>query len=256
MKYLKIPIFTLPLLFFLIFFSCDNGDGNGGFSLKNYIPNEDGYYWTYNVEDNYNPESFTRTTTVNGTRDIGGTTCQIMEDTSTINNNINRTFFTDNDTNTLSIYGYENENEGQQYPYYFTNPIVYYYPYVIGAKVVLLNEEGISPTDFPFFGFPDDDIDNDGVDDTIDAVVEVEILSLENVNVPAGQFEDCFKIFTDGDLLFHLSLLGDYNVAMDIYSWFKPYTGRVKDTRAIDFNIPGFENYTATSELTSYFVGQ
>lgn len=247
----RISICLILLIFLAIVISCDQDDSVG--ESPDYIPNEEGYSWTYEVEDNTLAE-YTRTTAVNGTRDVGGTTCQIMETTNTNNSNISRTFFTDNEVNTVTIYGYENVVGGIPYPIYLDTPFAYYYPYVVGANFTLINEEGMKPTEFPFLFFEDDDIDNDGTDDSIDVFIQLTIEKQENVSVPAGTFENCFKIHSDGDLVFHLSLLGDYDVNMDVYSWFKPYIGRVKEETTVEFGIEGFDDFSSTAELLEYDI--
>lgn len=238
------------LMVVLTIFSCDEDGDN----LESYIPNEEGSTWVYSVTDN-TIGTFTRTVKVKGERVIGETTCQIMEDTkSNAPEDVMRTFFHDNEINTVSIYGYESVTDGNvNWTHYFTEAWVeYYYPFVVGSSLTIIDEKGMNPTDVPFIYFPDDDIDDDGVDDTIDLTIIAYVQSQEDITVPAGTFEDAFKIYTDGDMTFHLSTWGDISVEMDNYSWNKPHIGRVKNDTTIDYDTEYIPDYESQSELTTY----
>lgn len=237
--------------------SCsDDGSTTPDGEINDYVPDADGSTWTYNVIDN-TKATYTSTETINGTRDVNGTSCQILERVDSDDpNSIYRTFFFDNDTNMIRIWGTERVENGTVVNtiYYNTGVLVFVYPLSVGSDWEVISVEGSKPTEIPFIGgfFEDDDLDNDGTDDTVDMDMGATVASQGSVTVPAGTFEDTFKIDQHMDVTLHLTLLGDISVDGDQERWFKPYVGNIKNHLTLDYGNPAFPDYEETSELASY----
>jgi hypothetical protein len=201
--------------------------------------------------------TYTSTETINGTRDVNGNSCQIFEEVASNDpNTINRTFFVDNDINALIIWGSERVENGTvvNTNYYNSGVLIFLYPLAVGTNWTVISVEGAKPTEIPFIGgfFASDDLDGDNVDDTVDMDMGGSVLAQEDVTVPAGTFENAFKIHHNMDVTLHLSTWGDIAMDGDQDRWFMPYVGKLKNHLTLDFANPLIPDYEETSELASY----
>jgi len=201
-----------------------------------YITTIDGYSWTYDVKTYGGPyQNYTKTETVSGTRDIGGTTCQVLETTySNIPDYVERTFFIDDATTTFAHWGVEYEEAsdivytndyGRGYP-------IYRYPFEIGGEWDIYSVTGANPSELPVFtfywAFYENDVDGDDIDDTVDMTITAEIKKQMDITVPAGTFEDCYHIKFTVDAVYHMSDYGDLEAMGSKEIWYKPYIGLIR----------------------------
>ncbi|MGQ9706454.1 MAG: hypothetical protein ACUVWP_05560 [bacterium] len=128
------------------------GEEGGGGGTENYLPHKEGSTWTYNVVAT-EVEPYEQTGIIKGTREVLGKNCQIEETTLTLKpGHKSRTFFIDNDKDRLTIYGQEEEDNGNITHYHeFPDGLEYVqYPFVIGNSWEVYSAQGIKPLDCPF----------------------------------------------------------------------------------------------------------
>jgi len=243
------------LLIALMVISCESpntGDAK-------YFPNTNGSTWIYNVTAEIGggePLTYDQTFTINGTMVIDTVTCQIMVRTDTLTPDQEfRGFFYDNESASVKGYGedvYQSDVLIRSVRY--STPLDNLeYPLVINKNWTMMNLTGIKPTAFPFISFNTDDLDNDGVDDTMDSYITANTPLQEDITVPAGTFTACYKIKYDCNLTIHFSELGDQTVTFPVEVWFQPEVGRVKLHYSVDFPDP-MQDLQVTAELESYTI--
>lgn len=243
------------LLLAAIFLSCSEE----GAEDTNYFPNTDGSTWIYNMTVQIGegePLTYDQTFTINGTMVVDTVTCQIMvrTDTLTPNQEING-FFYDNESSSVKDYGedvYQDDVLVRSVRY--STPLDNLeYPLAINKNWTMMNLTGIKPTAFPFITFNTDDLDNDGIDDTMDSHIIANTLLQEDITVPAGTFTACYKIVYTCNLVIHFSELGDQSVVFPVEVWFQPEVGRTKFHYSVEFPDP-MQNLQVTAELESYTI--
>ncbi|RLC40684.1 MAG: hypothetical protein DRH51_04925 [Candidatus Coatesbacteria bacterium] len=251
MRRLTLAVSIIALIVLVL--SCGEDDGNGG--TENYIPHKDGSTWTYQVTSNLGPP-YQQTQTINGTRNIQGINCQVIETIITLDpNHITRSFFVDNDTDKQTFYGFE-EEEGGEITYYseFPEGIVFLrYPFTVGDEWEIYSAEGIKPTECPFISdyFDDDDFDDDGQDDTMDISIKAKVEAQEDVKVTAGDFSNCYRILYSYDITLHCTDMGEIDIDYTDTVWVKPYTGTVKWQFSMELPDPMPDN-ELVAELIDY----
>jgi hypothetical protein len=226
-----------------LFISCGDDDGVGpGVGDEGYFPNRDGSTWTYEFNDDVSTLStWNETRTVNGMRDVDGVTCQIMEITySNDESEMDRIFIKDDEESRVDVWGMERLIDGTvDETYYFDAPVLLFkYPCYVGASWDVYSTKGLKPTDVPFAGFEDDDLDDDGVDDLADVIVDADVIAREDVNVRAGAFDGCFKVSYTLDIIVYFSYWGEWLIDATSYQWFKPYVGFVQTYTFVDLPTP------------------
>jgi hypothetical protein len=245
-------ILLLPAVVFL---SCGGENEN----TAGYFPNTNGSTWMYKVTAEIGggqPLTYYQTYTINGTMVIDGVTCQIQvrTDTFTPAQEI-RGFFYDNESSSVKDYGedvYQNDTLVRSVRY--STPLDNLeYPLAINKNWTMMNLTGINPTAFPFINFNSDDLDNDGIDDTMDSLILANTPLQEDITVPAGTFTACYKIIYTCNLVIHFSQLGDQSVVFPVEVWFQPEVGRVKFHYTVDFPDP-VQDVQITAELESYTI--
>ncbi|MGQ9707123.1 MAG: TapB family protein [bacterium] len=224
--------------------------------LTKYIPNGDQSFWVYKVAPS-DGEPYTLTEKLNGTEDIEGFICQVLETTISKDPSfLSEDFLIDNDKDSVKLYGTANFTNGIEDYRASWDPalLMFSFPFFVGQEWKIFDEEGMKPTETPFMGedMDDDDIDDDGQDDTVDITINAKVELTEDVTVPAGTFKDTFKIKYEMAFTLHLSSQQDpWFTYVTNYNWYKPYVGRVKGSTTIDMPEP-FEDYQDIEELTSY----
>ena len=196
-----------------------------------------------------------KTANFDGTRDFKATTCQIFEVTySDQPDYLVRFFIKDNETTQVNDWGFEFLDNGTVvYTRYFAQGYpLFKYPCVVGTAWTYYSGTGKKPTEVPLT-FMLDDMDGDGIDETVDLTITCVITEQEDVTVPAGTFEDCYVIVRTTIMTIHYSDWGDVAVITIDNVHFKPYIGRIKTYSVTDYDRL-LEDVAITEELTSYNI--
>ncbi len=116
---------------------------------------------------------------------------------------------------------------------------------------------GDRTVEFDVAGVPlGQDLDQDGIDETIDARSERTTLGFEDVSVPAGTFADCALLERSADttLLFSRGARGTATLSRK--EWFAPGLGLVRAETVISTVAPGLNELEEfVEELVAYQVG-
>jgi hypothetical protein len=243
----------IPVSF--LYVSCGDDGIGPGVGDEGYFPNRDGSTWTYEVTDDAETLSVrNETRTVKGTGVVDGVTCQIMEVTfSDDESSLERIYIKDDEESRLDVYGIESVTDGTaDEGYYFDVPVpLLEYPCYVGASWDVYSAKGLKPSDVPFAGFEDDDLDDDGIPDSADVTVNADVIAREDVNVKAGAFSGCFKVAYTFDVMVYYSEWGEWPMDATSYQWFKPYVGFVRSYTVINLPTP-LPDSEVTEELLSY----
>ncbi|UCE27745.1 MAG: hypothetical protein JSW52_03040 [Candidatus Coatesbacteria bacterium] len=238
----------------VLYVSCGDGGTSPGVGDEGYFPNKEGSTWTYEVTDSNIRETWNETRTVKGTRDVYGVVCQIIESTySDAEGELDRTFIKDDEKNQVDIWGTERAVDGSvEDTFYFEVGVPWLkYPCTVGSSWHVYSAKGLKPTEIPFAGFEDDDLDDDGIPDSADVTVNADVIVQEDVSVRAGVFSDCFKVVYTFDFVVYCSEWGDWPMGATSYQWFKPYVGFVRSYTVIDLPTP-LPDSEVMEELLSY----
>lgn len=232
--------------------SGDDDDDNNDDSSGDYFPNGEGTVWLYNATDYESGTQSEGRVAISGTANFGGVACQRVSETdSAFPNEELRRYVVDTGSE-VRMYGYEILENGQiveslVYPTYFAN---YSYPFSAGQEWTVLNLSGIMASDLD----PNDvdDIDGDGQPDSVDILISGKVLEQTTLTVPAGTFNEVYKIQIYFSVTIHSTLWGNYSFNwIDEHYWFAPYVGILK-TEEFDMD-DGSPIYV--SELKSYTLG-
>jgi len=249
-------IIYVVIPFSVLYVSCGDDGIGPGVGDEGYFPNKDGSTWTYEVADVGTLSVRSETRTVKGTGVVDEVTCQIVEVTfSDDESRLERIYIKDNEKSRLDVYGVESATDGTvDETYYFDAPVpLLEYPCYVGASWHVYTAKGLKPTDVPFAGFEDDDLDDDGIDDYADITAGANVVALVDVNVNAGSFRDCFEVVYTFDVVVYYSSWGEWPMDATSRQWFKPYVGFVKSISIIDVPTP-LPDSEATEELLSYYL--
>lgn len=251
---------TFPIAALLFALSCSdesNVVSGGDDPFFDYIPTMEGCTWEYDVlyvSGSY--DRYTRIDTISGTREINGENYAIIECAYPhIPDYYEHTFFADDGTSLLTHRGYEVEQNGEVVYYFDYGSVlpIYDYPFVTGNEWDVFAAEGANPSEVPTaflnWVFAGDDIDGDGIDDTLDITISAEVLEREDVTVPAGDFAECCYIRYDADSMMHMSHYGDYRATGTKYVWFRPNVGVVKSHMIWEYSMGSEQEIV---ELVSY----
>jgi hypothetical protein len=246
--YMLIPVAVL-------YVSCGDEGAGPGIGDEGYFPNRDGSTWTYEFNDDVSALStWNETRTVNGTRDVSGVACQIMEVTySNGESETDRIFIKDNEESRVDVWGMERLVDGtveETFNLDASIPLLKY-PCYVGANWHVYSAKGLKPSDVPFAGFENDDLDDDGIPDSADVTVNADVIAREDVNVKAGAFSGCFKVAYTFDVVVYYSEWGEWPMDATSYQWFKPYVGFVRSYTVINLPTP-LPDSEVTEELLSY----
>jgi hypothetical protein len=220
-------IFILPELF------------NFSTIFAEYIPLEIGSYWTYTVDNRVGTfeTKDSATLIIVGERDVDGKKCSVMEarvgDIVLTRKNILRTYLYDNRNGLITVNGFESEGGGViiDREEYKNGYMQYKYPFNIGMSWTISSAKGIEPKLVLLLNTKMNDVDDDDIDDIVDMTAKVKVVSIEDINVPAGFFKDCYKIVYTYSMKVHCSLRGDLDLVVSDTIWFKPYTGVIMEEK-------------------------
>jgi len=219
---------------------------------ENYIPYKVGNFWEYQVTEA--ETTFTIRQSVIGETAIGGKTVMIVEQRdSRYPDDWTRTYF-EVTTDAVLMHGLEEYDSSQgDTTGFFFDPALRWaqIPFETGQSWTVLQFAG-KPSEFFLLGddaLPDD-INGDGVDDTIELAISGTVEAEETVQA-AGETFQAFKVGYVGQGVIHLTGVMDIPLQMSISTiWFAPFKGIVK---LVEYDP---ETGATSSEwiLTSYYV--
>ena len=252
-KYLLTAAATLALST-----ACSNVDerpdvNNGRDTL--YFPNGDGSSWTYDYQRylNHVPhgDPFEFTETFDGEAVVGARLAQKLVHFETGGEEYELLFLYDDDENTVEALGREFYLDGRMVGGVYLDPAWWYlaYPLRVNRSWSEAKQTRLSPL---CLGLPAD-VDNDGRDDNVDVEIVRNVVTKEDVTLPMGTFEDCYKIRRTIYATFHMTQGGDVEVDYVQYAWFKPNKGFVQYT-GDEIAVPNAARYTFLAQLKSYHV--
>jgi len=228
-----------------------------------YIPLKTGSYWiftiynrvgTFEVEDS-------ATLIIVGERDVEGKRCAVLEarvgERLLTSKNIFRTFFYDNKHGIITVNGFESEGGGTiiHREEYKSGYIQYKYPFNVGMSWTISSGKGLDPSAVLLLNTKMDDVDDDGENDSVDINAGVKVVGVEDVNVPAGLFKDCYKILYTYTMKLHCTMFGDINIVVSDTIWLKPYIGVVMEEKVSDWPEPfSYMEQRTVYKLSKYLI--
>ncbi|MFC1851313.1 hypothetical protein ACFL27_14040 [candidate division CSSED10-310 bacterium] len=244
-------IFSLFSLCGLSFMSCGDDDDDDDTTMD-YFPNADGSSWIFTITDHEDNTTAERTSTIDGTKTFNQVNCQIMKDRLSDEPGTEYYTYAVDTGSELMVYGYELYENGSLtttlvLPVPFKNLV---YPMTVGQTWQVVAMTDVKLSDFEL-GEENDDLDGDGIDDTMDVTITATVREQANVSVPAGSF-DSFKIESRVVATIHLSSVGDVPMSGVVTNlWFAPGVNVVKE---LNYNFQQ-ATLTETAELKSYSLG-
>lgn len=240
--------------------SCSNvGDrppvGDGSEPL--YFPNGDASRWTYNYQRYFNNvplgEPSEVTEVFDGDAVVGARVAQRLVRFFAGVPEYEILFLDDDDENYVEALGREFYVGGvMKEAVYFDAAWNYFnYPLRVNRSWSEAKQLRVSP---PGLGLPAD-LDHDGRDDTVDVEIIRHVVTKEDVAVPIGTFEGCYKIRRTVYATFHMTQGGDVETDYVQYAWFKPCEGFVQYA-GDEITVPNAARYTFLAQLKSYHVVQ
>jgi len=211
----------------------------------NYIPFEQGSTWEYqvtNTESGMATINYFNEIRINGTKAINGKSTTVFVESNFDNSGIPIEGYLIKDLNGVTNYGDNDTNDTfvpQIVPYQEVN-----FPATPGYSFIQSHKTGLD------FG---EDVDSDGVNETIDILSTITVVGLETVTVPAGTFVNCALVKTD--ILMEVRGSSDnslYNFHGLGSSWYAPDVGPVKMT--LEMTAPDGSTETDSEVLTDYFL--
>jgi len=224
------------------------GDGDAA-----YYPNGDGSRWAYRYQRYFNNvpygDAYDYDDAFDGTAEVGGREVQRLVRKPRGSKDYELFFVGDDDANYVLTYGRELYKEGRMLTgaYYEPPWTALVYPLAVNRTWSEVKQEGLSPA---ALALPED-LDNDGRLDMVDIEVVSTVVTREDLTLPAGTFEDCYKIRRTIYASFHMTAGGDVEAAYVQYYWFKPYRGYIQIS-GDEVTVPNAARYTFLSQLTSY----
>lgn len=238
--------------------ACSNvGDrppvGDGGEPM--YFPNGDGSRWTYACQRYFNnvpyggPSEYTET--FDGEAVVGGRVAQRLVRFAPAVDEYEILFLRDDDENYVEVLGREFYVGGVMTGAVYFDPSWSYltYPLRVNRSWSEAKQLRLSPL---CFGLPAD-VDNDGLDDDVDVEIVRHVVTKEDLAIPIGTFDGCYKIRRTVYATFHMTRGGDVEMNYVQYGWFKPAVGFVQYA-GDEIAVPNAAQYTFLAQLKSYRV--
>jgi len=238
--------------------ACSNVDeppdvNNGRDAL--YFPNGDGSTWTYGYQRylNHVPhgDPFQFTETFDGEAVVGARLAQKLVRFQAGGEEYELLFLFDDDENTVEALGREVYYNGRMSGGVYFEPAWAFltYPLRVNRSWSEVKQTRLSPL---CLGLPAD-VDNDGRDDTVDVEIVRNVVTREDLTLPMGTFEGCYKVRRTVYATFHMTQGGDVEMDYVQYAWFKPNKGFVQYT-GDEISVPNETRYTFLAQLNSYRI--
>jgi len=187
-----------------------------------YFPDQVGNEWHYRGQISEGPlqtveqKFFSNVSSVTGTKTLKGVTVTVYHDTNPGNHGPSDSFYR-RDTVGIVYYGSEPGTpfEKQLVPYQIVR-----FPMKISSSFVQFTRNGVD------FGT---DLNQDGVNEKVDARGDSTVVGVESVTVPAGTFKDAVKVEARMHMQIHLSGTKRTALGTDVMTaWFAKGVGLVK----------------------------
>jgi hypothetical protein len=238
--------------------ACSNvGDrpptGNG--DSPAYFPNGDGSSWTYAVQRYFNnvpygdPYEFVEV--FDGEVVAGGSVAQRLVRVAGGSEAYEISLLDDDEENYVEWLGREFYSAGLPTGAVYFDPSwqYLYYPLRVNRSWLEAKQDGLPPS---CLALPVD-VDNDGHDDTVDVEIICHVVTKEDLTIPIGTFEGCYKIRRTVYAVFHMTQGGDVEMNYVQYGWFKPTRGYIQYA-GDEICVPNAAHYTFLKQLKSYHV--
>ena len=227
--------------------------GDGG--APAYFPNGDGSSWTYGCQRYFNnvpygePSEYTET--FDGEVVVAGRVAQRLVRFSPGVDQYEICFLRDDDENYVEGLGREFYVGGVPTgAVYFDPPWEYLkYPLRVNRSWLEAKQQRLSPL---CLGLPAD-VDNDGRDDAVDVEIVCHVVTKEDLAIPIGTFEGCYKVRRTVYAVFHMTQGGDVEQSYVQYGWFKPQKGYLQYA-GDEMGVPNAARFTFLTQLKSYHV--
>jgi hypothetical protein len=238
--------------------ACSNvGDaptvGDGGDPL--YYPNGDGSTWTYSYQQYFNnvPTGIATeyTETFDGEVVVGGHVAGRLVRLAPGAEDYEILFLADDEESGVVMPGREFYFSGRLVDAVYYDPAWRYlvYPLRVNRSWAEAKQDRMSPLCLGLSA----DVDNDGRDDNVDVEIIRNVVTKEDLTIPMGTFESCYKIRRTIYATFHMTSGGDAEMSYVQYGWFKPNKGFVQYT-GDEIYVPNGARYTFLAQLKSYHV--
>ncbi len=238
--------------------SCSNvGDrppvGDGGAPM--YFPNGDGSSWTYAYQRYFNNvpygEPYEYVETFDGEAVVAGRVAQRLVRFAAGIDDYEIYLLRDDDENYVEGAGREFYAGGVPTGAVYFDPLWHYlkYPLRVNRSWSEAKQQRLSPV---CLGLPAD-VDNDGHDDDVDVEIIRHVVTKEDLAIPIGTFEGCYKIRRTVYAAFHMTQGGDVEMSYVQYGWFKPSKGYVQYA-GDEIGVPNGARYTFLAQLKTYHV--
>jgi hypothetical protein len=238
--------------------ACSNVDeppdvSNGRDTL--YYPNGDGSTWVYNYQRYLNNvpygERFEFTETFDDKAVVGSRLAQRLVRFEAGAGDYEICFLYDDDENSVEEVGREFYVDGRLAGGVYFDPAWAYliYPLRVNRSWSEVKQSRLSPLCLGLAA----DVDNDGREDKVDVEIVRTIVTKEDLSLPMGTFEGCYKVRRTIYATFHMTQGGDVEMDYVQYGWFKPHKGFVQYT-GDEIAVPNAARYTFLAQLTSYHV--
>jgi hypothetical protein len=220
-----------------------------------YFPNGDGSAWTYEYRRYLNnvpsEEPFDYTETFDGEAVVGSRLAQKLVRFQAGGEEYEVAFLYDDDENAVEALGREFYAGGRMTGGVYFEPAWAHliYPLRVNRSWLEVKQAGLSPL---CLGLPAD-VDHDGRGDTVDVEIIRHVVTKEDLTLPMGAFEGCYKIRRTVYAVFHMTQGGDVEGDYVQYGWFKPQQGFVQYT-GDEIGIPNAGRYTFLAQLKSYHL--
>jgi len=237
--------------------SCSNVDGppHGGDGDPSYFPNGDGARWAYHCQRYLNNvphgDPYDVGETFDGDVVVNGVVAQRLVRYCNGADQYDLLFLTDDDANRAAAWGREFYVGSRMVGACYFDPSWSYllYPLRVNYSWSEVNQRGLSPLCLGL----EADVDGDGRDDTVDVEIIRTVVTKEELTLPMGSFQDCYKIRRTVYALFHMTQGGDVEMDYVQYGWFKPSVGFIQYT-GDEIVAPNAARYTFLSQLQNYFI--
>ena len=189
---------------------------------EDYFPDDIGNKWTYRGQITEGPlqtidhKFFTNVSSVTGTKTINGLKVTVFHDTNPGNHGDSDSFYR-RDVVGIVYHGSEPGTplEKQLVPYQIVR-----FPVKIGTTFSQFDRKDLD------FGT---DMDQDGVNEKVDAQGDSTVVGQESITVPAGTFKDAMKVEARMQMRIHLSGAKKTALGTDVMTaWFAKGVGLVK----------------------------
>ena len=216
----------------------ESGQTNeGAGDIGNFVPLAQSSTWSFQGTDRttgQSPIPYSNTTTVTGTKLVGGVVTTVLSETNPFNEGPQESYYT-KDSRGLTYHGNNDSTDvltPQLVPY-----LTLRFPFGTGSTFAEINKTGLDVGQ---------DLDGDGTNEKADLLSIEAVKGFEGVLVSAGTFSNCAKVETRATGTVIASSNGArVSVEWTRTTWFAPGIGPVK-------SILQVLDQTLTEELTSF----